>query len=187
MLEQYAAEKQLQQQAYECCSRRVLLECRWVLLLLLLLLMVLLGARVPVTAWPRRSLVCLSFSLPLSNRVIDIPCTFFAVQEIRLGNLLRLVRSSAARAVRSSTTTTATTSVRVLLESSTARVLLSVAALLLLSARVLVTAWPLDMTTHCIHYVHTWQLFLVSRCDSSLFICLIFVPRIALRVSSSCV
>ena len=45
----------------------------------------------------------------------------------RLGNLLMLVRSSAARAVRSSTRT-ATTGVRVLLETSVARALLSVAA-----------------------------------------------------------
>ena len=73
MLEQYAAVKQPQQDAYECCSRRVLLECRWVLLLLL-------GVRVPVTAWPRRARVCLSFSLRLSNRVIVALCRFFAVQ-----------------------------------------------------------------------------------------------------------
>ena len=44
-----------------------------------------------------------------------------------LGNLLMLVRSSAARAVRSSTTTE-TTGVRLLLESSVARVLQSAAA-----------------------------------------------------------
>ena len=44
-----------------------------------------------------------------------------------VGNLLMLVRSSAARAVRSNTRT-ATPGVRVLLESSVARVLLSVAA-----------------------------------------------------------
>ena len=43
-----------------------------------------------------------------------------------LGNLLMLVRSSASRAVRSNTRT-ATTGIRVLLESSVARVLLSVA------------------------------------------------------------
>ena len=64
-----------------------------------------------------------------------------------LGNLLTLVRSSAARAVRSSTTTPAT-GVRVLLESSVARVLLS--------AHVFVTAWPQDMRTRCIYDVHTW-------------------------------
>ena len=28
--------------------------------------------------------------------------------------------------------------------------------LLQLSARVLVTAWPQDVGTHCIHHVHTW-------------------------------
>ena len=39
----------------------------------------------------------------------------------------------------------------------------------LLSACVLVTAWPQDMITRWIHHVHTWQFFLlVSRCDSSL-------------------
>ena len=58
MLEQYAAAKQKQQEAYECCSNRVLLQGRWVLLLLLLLLL-LLSARVPVTAWPRRARVCI--------------------------------------------------------------------------------------------------------------------------------
>ena len=42
--------------------------------------LLLLGARVPVTAWPRRARVCLSFSLRLSNRVIVVPCLFFAVQ-----------------------------------------------------------------------------------------------------------
>ena len=56
-LEQYAAVEQHQQQAYECGSSRVLLECRWILLLLLLLL--LLSARVPVIAWPRHACVCL--------------------------------------------------------------------------------------------------------------------------------
>ena len=52
MLEQYAAAKQQQQQAYEGCSSRVLLKGRWVLLLLLL------SARVPVFALPRRARVC---------------------------------------------------------------------------------------------------------------------------------
>ena len=52
MLEQHAAVKQQQQQSYECCSSRVLLECRWLLLLLL-------SARVPVTASPRRARACL--------------------------------------------------------------------------------------------------------------------------------
>ena len=56
MLEEYAAvNPQHKTQAYECYSSRVLLECRWKLLLLLLLL----SARVPVTAWPRRARVCL--------------------------------------------------------------------------------------------------------------------------------
>ena len=36
-------------QSYECCSSRVLLECRWLLLLL--------SARVPERAWPRRARV----------------------------------------------------------------------------------------------------------------------------------
>ena len=74
MAEQYAAVKQQQQQAYECFLTRVLPECRWVLLPLLL------SARVPVTAWPRRARGCLSCSLRLSNRVIVAPCPFFAVQ-----------------------------------------------------------------------------------------------------------
>ena len=39
-----------------------------------------LSARVPVTAWPRRARVCLWCSLRLSNRVIVVPCLFFAVQ-----------------------------------------------------------------------------------------------------------
>ena len=47
LLEQYALVQQQKQQAHECYSSRVLLECCWVLLLLLL------NARVPVTAWPR--------------------------------------------------------------------------------------------------------------------------------------
>ena len=50
------------------------------------------------------------------------------------------VRSNAARAVRSSTRTS-TTGVRVLLKWSAARVLLSVAVLLLLYARVHMTTW----------------------------------------------
>ena len=56
------------------------------------------------------------------------PVSFcFAVQYAMLGNLLMLMRSSAARAVRNCTTTAAT-GVRVLLEPSDARVLLSIAA-----------------------------------------------------------
>ena len=57
-----------------------------------------------------------------------------------------LVRSSAAGAVRSCTPP-ATTGVRVLLESGVARVLL------LLSARVLVIAWPQDLKKRCSHHV----------------------------------
>ena len=56
MIEQHAAVKQQQHQAYECCPSRGLLECRWVLPLLLLLL---LSVRVPVIAWPRRDCVCI--------------------------------------------------------------------------------------------------------------------------------
>ena len=64
LLEQYAAVKQQKRQAYECCSSRVLLDCRWALplrLLLLLLLLLLLSARVPMIARPRRACVCLVF------------------------------------------------------------------------------------------------------------------------------
>ena len=68
-----------------------------------------------------------------------------------LGNpLFMLVRSSAARAV-SSSTRIATTGVRMLVELSVTRVLLS--------ARVLVTAWPQGMRTRCIHHVHTGYIF----------------------------
>ena len=95
--------------------------------MLLLLLLLLLSARVPVTAWQRCAFVChvLVALEQLSNRA---PVSFFfAVQQAMLGNLLMLVRWSAARAVRSCTRT-ATRVVRVLLESSVvARVLLSVA------------------------------------------------------------
>ena len=63
-----------------------------------------------------------------------------------------LVRSSPARAVRSSTRT-ATTGVRVLLESSVARVLLSVAA-----AAECLCARDCLATRHdnTLHHVHTW-------------------------------
>ena len=95
------------------------------LLLLLQQQLLLLTARVPVTAWPRRACVCLVLvALEQSND--RGPGSFF-LRCNRLENLLMLVRSSAARAVRSSTRT-ATTGVRVLLESIVARVLLSVAA-----------------------------------------------------------
>ena len=60
MLEQYAAVKQQQQQGYESCSSRRLLKGRWVLLLLL-------SARVPVPAWPRRARVCLELALEQSS------------------------------------------------------------------------------------------------------------------------
>ena len=113
MLGQYAAVKQQQQQAYECCSSRVLLECRLVLLLLL-------NARVPVTAWPRRAGVCLVL-VALEQSSDRGPGSFFLCAiPGRLENLLiMLVRSSAAREVRSSTRTAATDeccSNRVLLE-----------------------------------------------------------------------
>ena len=62
-----------------------------------------------------------------------------------------------------------TTGVRVVLES---RVVAR--ALLLLSARVLVNAWPQDMRTRCIHDVHKYLIagifVLVSWCDSLLYI-----------------
>ena len=77
MLEEYAAVKQRQQQqqqqqAYERCSSRVLLKCRWLLLLLL-------SARVPVTAWPRRARVRLVL-VPLEQSSDSGPVSFFAVQ-----------------------------------------------------------------------------------------------------------
>ena len=61
--------------------------------------------------------------------IVVLCLLFFSVQrhDGMFGNVLMLVRSSAARAVRRSTRT-ATTGVRVLLEQSVARVLLSVAA-----------------------------------------------------------
>ena len=83
--------------------------------------------------------------------------SFFAVQKAMLGNpdLLMLMRSSAARAVRSCRRT-ATTGVRVQLQSSVGLALLSVAAdpaAAADSARVLVTAWIQDMRKRCIHHI----------------------------------
>ena len=95
------------------------------MLLLLLLLLPLLNDPVPMIAWPRRARVCVVLVAPEQSSDCG-PVSVFR-GEIGLGNLLMLVGSSAARRVRSSTTT-ASTGVRVLLESSVARVLLSVAA-----------------------------------------------------------
>ena len=75
MVKQYAAVKQQQQLAYECCSSRVMLECRWVLLLLLLL-----SARVPVIAWPRRACVCLELVKLEQSSDRGPVSVFFAVQ-----------------------------------------------------------------------------------------------------------
>ena len=110
-------------------------QCRWVLLLRLLRRLLLLSARVLVTAWPCRARVCLVLVLLEQSNDRGLGSHFFRCNSIE--NLLRLVRSSAARAVRSSTKA-ATTGVRVLLELSVARVLLQL--LLLFSPRVLVTA-----------------------------------------------
>ena len=98
-----------QQQAYDCGSREVLLECRWVLLLLLLLL--LLSARLPVIDWPRRACVFLVLvGLDKSNdHVIVNPCSIFPRCNKPCLKIYTnmLVCSSAARAVRGSTVTTA--------------------------------------------------------------------------------
>ena len=64
-------------------------------------MLLLLGARVPMTAWPRRARVCLV--LVVLEQSSDRGPMFFFFLCNRLGNLLMLVRSSAARAVRSST------------------------------------------------------------------------------------
>ena len=77
-----------------------------------------------------------------------------------LGNLLMLVRSSAARAVRSSTTTAAT-GVGVLLESSVARVLLSIAAAAAAAECSCVCdclATRHENTLYLQYDVHTWYL-----------------------------
>ena len=102
-------------------------------------------------------LVFVSCSLRLSNRVIIVDTVSFFWGCNTLGKLIMLGPSSAARAVRSRTRT-ATRGVRVLLESSVALVLLGVAAAAAecSCARVLVTVWPQDMRTRCVHLVHIW-------------------------------
>ena len=98
---------------------------------MVLVVVVVLSVRVLVTAWPRRARVCLMLvALEQSNDCG--PVSFLLRCSHSLGNLLIMhMRWSAARTVRSSTRTS-TIDVRVLLESSVARVLLSVAVLLLL-------------------------------------------------------
>ena len=117
----------------------------------------LLSARVPVTACPRRVRVCLVL-VALEQSSDRGPVSFFLWCN-RIGNLPGTYHARALECCSSSTQQyeTATTGARMLLESSVARVLLSVVVVAAADCSgVLVTRWPQDMITRCIHHVHTW-------------------------------